>query len=250
MRKSNIAIIFISIILFVSCDYIEILTAKGNIEQKQINTGSIKQVVVDASCKLILTNEQGETINIEGVDYLVEGFSFKNNDGVLKIDHEHHLLQKSKLVEVRIPAQLLNRITVNTPAQVLSEETIHLQNLSLVFNGRAQYSEAWLKIDCNKLHLAAYGYDNMGTFEFSGKAAEASFVLEGTILVEALKLECNKVNVTHKSIDDCMVNVKDRLDVKSYSAGNTYYYGSPEILFEHFDLPDMESSGGVIKLEE
>jgi len=239
--------LFLSVLLLYSCEYVNVLTAEGEIISQNKNMGTIKKIQVEASCRLILENSQSKIIQIDGYDYLVNGLKLKCDNEVLTIDHEHHYLQKSKLIEIRIPAQLLQHITINTPCQIQCSETIDMDQFTLVVHGWGEFSETHLNTNCKHIGLYVYGKNNVGNYKFEGNTTSATYVLEGCVKVDARKLNCANVSITHKSTDYCKVYVNNQLTVKNFSSGNTYYYGDPVINFERVQVPYLKSTGKVVK---
>nr|WP_321405939.1 DUF2807 domain-containing protein [uncultured Carboxylicivirga sp.] len=231
-----------------SCEYINFLNKEGSMVEYNYNVGKIKYLIADASYRIILTNSSSQTINISGYDYLTDGIIFEENGDTLRIDNDHYFIQKSKLPEITIGGSSLNNITLNAVCQINCIENIETNQLRLTMNGGSQYTESDLDLTCQNLSLAVYGLNNVGTHIIKGTVENVSYILEGSVNLDALDLISQKTNVIHKSIGYCKVNVINELNVNTYSTGNTYYIGNPAIQHQHIELPYFTSTGEVIKI--
>ncbi len=251
MNKYCIAFLIGVLVLLNSCSYIELLTAEGDIVQYKQEIDTLNKITIEVPCELVLSDSLTDKIWILAYDYLVDGLDMNYSEKHLTIDHQDYdVLQESQLIEVVVPGNQINRITVNNIAKITSCDSLQMGDVVFVMGGNAQYSEIDVSIDCNKLSLYAYCYGNIGTYQFEGKAYEAKYLIEGNISVYAENLECSNIDIIHKSYNDCYVRATEILDVDCYSKGDTYYYGDPELVFTRYDLVDMESTGELIHLSD
>jgi len=245
---------FISLFLITSlwsCSYIDNLTATGDIISEERSVAEFTQIVADAPCNIFLQNSQTNDIIVEGYDYLLKDLSLDSKDGILTISHPmKDYLQRSKLPTLYINAELLQRMTANTPIQLESQDAIHCDNFAIVVNGGAKFTEMDLNINCQNLSLNVYGNNNIGNNKLSGQVQSAIFTIEGSVNIDALDLKSNHVTVTHKSIGDCYTSPTEKLQVTTYSTGNTLYKGNPQVEHSRIKVPYLTSSGEVIKLDK
>jgi len=235
--------------LTTSCEYINVLSEDGEIINKQQTVEDVKYIIVEASCHIELHNQISNTIEIKGFDYLIDDLVLDYRNDSLIIKHNHNYLQKSKLILLQLSGRKIKRITVNKPSQISTYETLTCNDFSMVMNGGSQFTESNLDLNCEKLRIYVYGDNNIGKHTLAGRADDTFYTLEGRATINSLNLNCNQSSIIHKSIGDCDINVKTKLDVKSYSSGNTKYKGSPEIKYERMHVPYLTSTGELIKIQ-
>jgi len=148
-----------------------------------------------------------------------------------------------------VPANALSRITCSKPCEIISQDLITVNNLSMVMNGSSEFTESDIDITCNKLSVFCYGNTNIGQHVFKGNINELYMKLEGRIKVNAMDLTVNKATIINKSAYDSYVNVKQQLTVNTYSTGNTFYIGNPEINHQRVHVPYLNSTGEVISYQ-
>lgn len=234
-----------------SCSYIDNLTASGDVISEDINVPEFKQLVADAPCNIFLQNGHSNTIRMEGFDYLLEDLKLESKDGILTISHpKKDYMQQSKLPTLYIGAELLQKITANTPILLESTDTIKSNHFSIIVNGGAKFTEMDLIIKCQKLTLNVFGNNNIGNNKLAGQVKSANFSIEGSVNLDALNLLCEQVSVAHKSIGDCYTSPIETLKVSTYSAGNTFYKGEPQVEHIRIEVPYLTSSGEVIKMDK
>lgn len=239
--------ILLSIILS-SCEYINSLnkTTENSIVEFQADT--IKQVFIDASCRLVLSEQTGSSVILSGQQHLVKNFELNYEDESLNISHKTNTLQKTKLVEITIPADFIEKITTNSPCEIVTRENIGIQTLILIMNGSSQYTESDLNLTSKKLEIFCYGNSNIGQHHLEGQTDELKLHLEGRIKIDALALSARSVNLTNKSSYDTYVFVNSLLRADIYSSGNIYYSGNPEVIFKRYHVPYLNSTGEIIQL--
>ena len=244
--QTGIALVILTVCF--SCEYINNLTDTGTLISEKRAVGEIKHITANAPCRILLHNTESNQILIEGYDNLVENLDIIYRDNSLIINHKNkNYIQKSKLIEVVISAKHLKSVTANMAIEMKGKESICLDDLTMVINGRAKFSEIDLDVHTSNIALHVYG-DNIGNFHLSGESHSSTFALEGSVNIDALDLICDQSYIIHKSIGYCKVTAESELDVKSYSSGNTYYIGDAKVVLNHINVPYMRSCGEVIKL--
>jgi hypothetical protein len=226
-----------------------LLSSDGDIIQQQEEVGVVNSITIEASCHVIFTDTLNDEIYISGYDYLVDGLIIDYDNENLTIDHEDYdVVQQDQLIEIYVPGNNVNMITVNANAKVESSDRIKLGDLKLVMSGQSKYPEIDLSVDCSNLYV--FSYYNVGTYTFEGVADYVKFYIDGNIVIDAKGLECNDIDLVHKSINDCYLNPSKTLDVSCYSSGDTYYYDDPETTFTRYESIDLSCTGELIKLDE
>ncbi|WP_289054439.1 GIN domain-containing protein [Carboxylicivirga marina] len=238
------------IVLFTSCEYINNLMGNDEIIHETQTVGQITSIVVDAPVRLVLHNRETNEAMIKGGNRLVENLLLSVDDGILYIEHEKkNYLQKSKLIELGLSANYISKITANMAFELIAPERIVSESFAMVVNGGAKFAEIELNLECNNISLNVYGNNNIGNFYLGGTANKGSFTLEGSVNINALDLDCQDVNVKHKSIGSCKVHAQSKLNVTTYSSGDTYYKGSPIIHHQKVQVPYLNCSGKLIQID-
>lgn len=233
---------------FLSCEYINNLTQNSEITSTQQEVGEVRFIVANSPCRIILHNNESSYIDISGYNNLIEDLDIIYHNDSLIINHRNkNYIQKSKLIEITLSSKYLKKVTANMAIEMKGTEPIILDNLSMVINGGAKFSEIDLDVNAKSIALHVYG-NNIGNFNLSGNSLSSFFTLEGSVNINALDLTCMQSKVIHKSIGYCKVTTNTKLNVKSYSSGNTYYIGNAQVEHERLEVPYMQSTGKVIQL--
>lgn len=249
IKQFNHIALFALILLFYSCEYIDSLTQDGTHITTHQDVGDIKHIVVNSPIRIVLHNDQSHIVDISGYDNLINALKIAYRNDSLIIDHnKKDYLRKSQLIELRVSANHLQRVTAEMPIELTSNTEINFNNFSIVINGGAKFSEVNLNVNANSINLNVYG-NNIGNFLLSGTSQSSSFVLEGSVNINALDLVCEQSRITHKSIGDCKITAESKLNVKSYASGNTYYCGNAKVDHERLHVPYLQSTGNVIKID-
>nr|WP_319401206.1 DUF2807 domain-containing protein [uncultured Carboxylicivirga sp.] len=246
MKKTVIYILMSFLIS--SCEYIDNLTTTSPIITQTYQVYNINTFTVECACKIKLLNSESAEILITGQEHLVNDLIIESTNNNLTIDHKKRdYLQKSKLIEIQIPAAKIQNITVNSVMTLVNEEAL-TNNLNIVVNGTAKFTEMDLNLNNSSTSLSVFGFNNSGNYSIYGHTNSFKANIEGTVNLYTDDFISEKVNLNHKSIGRCNVNVLDELYVNTYSSGNTYYHGEPDnISFQQIQLSNIEPTGKLIK---
>jgi hypothetical protein len=241
-----IALYLLVSLTFQACEYITFVNKESEVIKIQKEVGTVKHIKINASCRLILSMQGKTSISIEGQKHLLDNFEINYLDGILNIDHKTNTLQKKKLVEICVSTKDLQRITCNKACEITNLEPLNLKQLTMVMNGSSEFTESNLDIVCQNLSIYCYGNTNIGQHYFKGEVNQLQMKLEGRIKIDALDLLSHKVSFTNKSGYDVYLHVNDHLAVDTYSKGDTYYKGNPEVNHQRYHVPYLNSTGEVI----
>lgn len=235
--------------LIMGCDYLDNLTTSSERVTKEFYNDAVQEIIVNTPINLTLSH-QTKVISASGQKHLINDLILDYSDRVLTIDHpKRDYLQKSKLIEITINADMLSRITVNKVMNLKSEELISSENLNIVVNGTAKFTEFDIQLKNINTALFVYGYNNSGNYRLSGTCDNFQTNVEGSVNINASDLTSVNVKVKHKSIGMCKVHSQKKLDVETYSSGNTYYLGEPSsISHQQIQISRVKPSGQLIKL--
>ncbi|WP_430812749.1 MULTISPECIES: GIN domain-containing protein [unclassified Carboxylicivirga] len=231
------------------CEYINRLNDDGIVIKQNLSTASLQHIVVNAPCRLVLHNA-ADTAYVRGLDYLISDLELNEDMGTLNINHSHkEFLRKSEAIEIHLPAAQIQKITAHTTLELRTDDTITTDRFAIIMNGEARFSEVSLRLNCQQLTLNVYGNNNIGNFMLAGRCQQSFITLEGAVNIDALRLISNTSMVHHKSIGQCRLFVNDKLDVTTYSSGNTYYKGMATTHHKRVTVSYLPNTGKLIKID-
>ncbi len=213
---------------FQACDYTDALLKDGEVVRKEIVLNHYEQIEIETSVQLVLTNNSDSVAVVEGLDFLVPRLLLKQEGTVLKIEADGLIgFREKQLPSVTLGVSGLKKITSNFPSKITNEDTLVVNNLQIVVNGRGTFTQCNLLVDAGQISLSAYG-SNVGNHVFSGKAEKLRAQTEGLTTVDALNLEAKTVRLVQRSVNASYVKALEYLSVDVYSSGNVFYMGNPE----------------------
>lgn len=251
--KKALPILSIILLSLSGCEYITHLNDMGGIDSLSVVLAPTHDIEIAAPCKLILVNPTSdERLKAIGCDYILEGYTFNSKNGKLTINHPNSdFIQKEKMATILVNANAELNITANAPCVITSErDTLLMDKLTIVVNGRATYSETDLTLKCRQLGLTNYGRASQTTHKLTGAATSLYLHTEGCSHVKAQELVAQNVWADHQSVADCSVWANTSLTVTFSSSGRVYYKGAPSITVYKRQVPFMNATGNVYPLGE
>jgi DNA polymerase III psi subunit len=246
MKQVIISILAIG--MLAGCNYITDLKRVGDETTLNIGWSGAGEIEIEAPVRLILVNSETPSLQLTGMDFIVEGYDLIQEDHKLIIRHQNvNWLQDSKIADLYVYSTDFNRITANAPCQITSNnDTLIINQLSLVVNGKGIYTTSDLIVKGNSLSISVYGGINKSQHILAGQVNKATYHIQGGTDMDALALATQNTTVIHKSYGDCYLNATDQLQVTIFSTGNVYYTGTPELTFEQRQNTVMTSTGKAI----
>lgn len=236
--------------LIASCDYIVDLKKTGTTITEEIPWNGASHIEIWAPVQLILTNSATTKIKMTGMDFILQGYQLTQTDEKLIIEHNHNSqLQENRMASLMLFAPDFKNITANSPCKITTHDTLHIDRLNIVVNGKGAFTSGSMILKGQSINLAVYGGTNKSMQRLSGKINTASYHIQGGTDIDALELSTLETIIVNKSYGDCYVNVTDHLKVQTYSTGNVYYRGSPEIEFELIENTLMKATGTIRKTD-
>jgi len=225
------------------------LKRTGDIITKEYEWNGAPQVEIYAPVRVIPVISEESKIVLTGMDFIVEGYQFIQSDEKLIIEHKNsNHIQESKIADLFLYTQKFENITANSPCKLYCIDTLYINNLSVIINGRGTNTMVDLIIKGNNLSFMAFGNNKCKT-KISGKVNSTYYIIQGATVIDALGLSTEKSKITHKSYADCYLFVTELLDVNIFAPGNVYYKGNPEIIFKKTENNLLNSTGKVIKIQ-
>ncbi len=235
-----------------SCDYLAYLKQESEVIITEVNVDDYSQIIIKAPYKIVfIDTADTNTITIEGMEHLLADIDISAEDNILTLDHEKRdYIQKKKRPTIYISANSFSKMTVNNIVTFSCETPITTSSVSFVVNGRGSYSEGTLSFYGNKLDFRCYSANQVGDYYFDGECENLYFNLEGCVNFYGEDLHVNNATIDHRSIGNCYITANQKLNIRIYTKGNTYYYGDPEITTSKITGTTLDPSGNVYCLNE
>ena len=235
---------------FVSCSYITDLKRTGDIITVEYDVSSATHIEIFAPVRLIPVIHNESKIKIIGMDFIVEDYVLTHSEEKIVVEHKKPIrIQEHKIADLYLYTPKIERITVNYPGKLHSNDTLYFDNLVIVINGRAAYTTGNLILKGNNLRFYAFGTTSKCNQILSGEVRSALLHIEGGARLNALELSTVSAKIVHKSFGHCHVAVSEQLDVEIFASGNLYYKGNPQTTFEWIENNLMKATGKIIQIE-
>lgn len=240
-------ILFLLPTILSACAYVTDMKRTGDIKSVQIPYNGAPTIEVWAPCQLILTNSDTPFIEVEGMDFIVDSYQFFETADQLKIEHKNtNWLQEKKIANITIGAPDFKKATFNSPGKITNKDSLLINHLLIVVNGKGIYTTSNMKLKGNKLSLNVFGGINKSTHHLAGKIKEAQYIMEGGTDIFALDLQTETSNIIQKSYGNIFLNAQNQLNGNIYSTGNIYYMGEPQIEVATIKSTIMKASGKLL----
>ncbi|HLW06350.1 MAG TPA: DUF2807 domain-containing protein [Marinilabiliaceae bacterium] len=240
--------LLISVITLGSCSYILDIKRSGEIKKTETPWNGASSIEVWTPCKLVLVNSENPFMEVEGMDFIVDGYDLIQSDDKLVIEHKNtNWLQEEKIANITLGASDFKRVTFNSPGKITTRDTLSITQLQIVVNGKGIYTTSHLILKGDNFSLSVYGGVNKSSHHLSGELRNAQYNMEGGTDIDALELKTKKVSVILKSYGNIFLNATEKLTGKIYSTGNIYYSGDPNVEVEIVKNSVMQASGKTIR---
>ncbi len=234
--------------MFGGCSYITDLKRTGEETTLDIDWSGAGEIEIWAPVRVILINSEAPALRLSGMEFIVEGYDLITEGNKLTIRHQNiDWLQDSKIADLYVYSSEINRITANAPCQIsTNNDTLFINHLSLVVNGKGIYTTSDMTLKGNALSISVFGGINKSKHILGGQVDNVTYHIQGGTDIVALELATNSTTVVHKSYGDCYVNASDQLQVTTFSTGNVFYTGAPELTFEQRKNTLMTATGKAL----
>ncbi|MGF1586698.1 MAG: head GIN domain-containing protein [Bacteroidales bacterium] len=231
------------LVLILSCSKSEFLISEPDIVKEEI-LPPFGEIIVNSIFDIELGNSPEFFIKMTGKKDILENISFQVKDGALVLTdgNSFRWLPDYPRVHITISFPDINSITLNTPSNVFSNDTLNVSDLSIVSEGNI--SEIDLTVKALSVNLRT-SWTNFGNYTLKGQAENSNISIFGSARLDALELQTNNARISNSSMGNCYVNVKGQLRVWLGHYGNIYYQGSPEEII----IEKMVSRGRLIQIE-
>lgn len=231
MIKKYSIIYTLCCLLLISCqDDNSCLKSAGKAVEKSIWVPSFKNVKIDAGISVEIIQSNTYKVEISSYENRIDQISVNvvENNLLLTNGNSCTLTHRYKAASIKIYTPTLEKIFSNTQFDVYSEKVLTYPDLFIItsINQKNASSSFRLNIDNQKLTIE----DNqVGYFQIKGKTDLFDVKLYGgNSRVEAQNLISNKVTFFHRSNNDILLNVINKLEGTIYATGNVVLYNQPE----------------------
>lgn len=122
--------------------------------------------------------------------------------------------------------QEFNRIETHGTGYVYCNDTVFFNKIVFyAFDGAGQFN---ILINTNNLTLVSHSFTTTG-FNIYGITNSLRTRTRGMGKINCIGLEGQTAKIFHEGTNDCIINIKNELDVKIWSVGDVYYKGNPVI---------------------
>jgi hypothetical protein len=231
------------LVLILSCTKSEFLISEPDIEKEEI-LPPFGEIIVNSIFDIELKTSPEFSIKLTGKKGILENISFQVNDGALMLTDGNSFRWLPDYPRVRITISFpdINSLTLNSPSNVISIDTLNVSDLSIASDGNI--AEIDLTVKALSLSLRT-SWTDFGSYTLRGHADNSNLTIFGSARLDALELQTNNATVRNSSIGNCYVNVIGRLRVWLGHYGNIYYLGTPEEIL----IESMVSRGRLIQME-
>lgn len=238
------------LLLIASCDYIVDLKKTGETITQEFSWNGASQIEIWAPVQIIMINSESAKMQMTGMDFIVKGYQLTQLDNKLIIEHSHNsLLQENRMASLMLFASDFKTITANSPCKITTRDTLQVNRLTIVVNGKGAFTSSNMILKGQSINLSVYGGTNKSMHTLKGEIHSANYHIQGGTDIDALELSTSETTILQKSYGDCFVKAADRLKVQTYSTGNVYYTGSPQVDFELIENTLMKATGGISKID-
>ena len=208
-----------------------------------LKTMPFREISVNGIFEIELKNDTDFSVIIESASKVIENISCNVSGDTLIISdlNSFRWLPDYPRPKLLISFPDLETIRLNSPARMISSDTIILNHLSIITSGHL--SEIDLILKTSYLNFAT-SWNDYGYHIFRGFTDYAQFRIYGSAQLDARELLVNSALVSNESIADAYVNVTGLLRVRLFHYGNVYYSGDPENII----IESMNSRGRLIPL--
>jgi hypothetical protein len=209
----------------------------GRVISETRNVAEFRGISVGGSANLYITQGPAQSLRIEAEDNILPILRTKVEGSTLVIEN-NRCIQNHRPINIYATMQDVRELEILGSGKIIGETKITTNKLDINISGSGK---ADLEVDAQKLRTRISGSGDMA---FSGKVTYFDVIVSGSGNIKARHLETNSSSITVSGAGDCVVSVKDELDVTISGSGRVEYYGEPLKV-----LSNVSGSGKLIKGE-
>lgn len=238
-------IVFLIPVLFFLTSCNEAIFDPGNIQSKEIETRSFKNIEINDIFTLYLYQDTTQKIIVKGGSNLIPNLTFNVDQyGTLKINdlNTARWSRDYEKIELHITVDTLHFLTLNAPVALTCIDTIITKELK-VFS-ITDYADISLLVHCDNLYLVNSGTSG-GQITIKGSTYNFSFWARASLQIFAEHLTANRITAKNESIGDCYIYATEYLSAEILKSGLVYYKGTPQII----EYVNEDAQKKLIKLD-
>lgn len=228
--KLKIYILFIlGTLIIYSCD--ELWLDNGKIITKELHLEDFAEISINDMYDIELIQDTINKIKITGGSKIIAKLDINIKNSILEINTSSHSdwAHDYDRIKLTIYFTELEKITLNEPCSLYSNDTIRIEKLTL--HALAEYADINLLVNIKDLHFAN-SESSAGVYIINGYSDNFTCWVRGSGILKALNLDAQNAFLRSQSICDCYIHVKKNLKVLFENKGKIYYIGNPTIVNE------------------
>jgi hypothetical protein len=191
--------------------------------------------------KVVLTQDDNESLTITGSDNIVSLVTTTVRDGVLTIETSRPInitgTNSNNVLTFDITVQDLAGVTISGLADV-EMDALNTSTLAVTMSGAGKVVLSTLSADSVDITVSG-----LGSVEIGGQVTQQQIEISGAGDVQNGDLECQTANVTISGLGSATVWVTGELTGIISGGGNVRYYGSPQADTQSTGVGKFESLG-------
>jgi hypothetical protein len=232
---------FIPLILFLvgtsSCviNIPESIYGNGNVVTEERAVSGFNELRVSSGIDVIIRQGDGESLEIEADDNLLEHIKTEVVGNTLKIYTDKNI-RRAKARRAYLEYRELGSIRISSAGDVTGENTLQTGTLSIDISSAGDLE---LDVQADEIYC---DISSSGDVRLSGSADILEADLSSAGNLSAYELITRKCKVSCSSAGDARVYATEELDLRCSSAGNIYYRGDADLVSSH-----TSSAGSIVR---
>lgn len=195
----------------------------GNLTEIQKQVGTYQSISISGSFNVEIVEGSEGLIEVSIEENLIEFLEVENNNGHLKIKwKELSNIQTSKGVDIKIPVEDLDKITLAGSGEIFNKEMLKLNVLDLTMAGSGNIK---LNLSTNSLVANLAG---SGDIELFGSTETARYKMAGSGDIEAFAFKAHDVTASIAGSGSIRLYADVNLKAEIAGSGDIQYKGNPE----------------------
>ncbi|MCG2785808.1 MAG: DUF2807 domain-containing protein [Anaerolineae bacterium] len=231
--------------LFLNACGMNMIVGSGKLISETRKVKGFEQVVLSVPARLVLTQDETESLEISAEDNLLPYIHTRVENGILSIylEPEFTSIRPTEEILIHLSAKSISAVTINGSGDVESE-AINAETLTFRINGSGEIAVE--EIEANQLSATINGagkmrFDNIaakttslriegsGKYLIAGKSVAAQVSIDGSGRIEAQSLECEQVQASITGAGNISVWASERLTAKITGSGDIAYQGQAKV---------------------
>ncbi|HVW97310.1 MAG TPA: head GIN domain-containing protein [Mucilaginibacter sp.] len=224
-KKIQYALILLTLIISTgisSCRF-NCVNGSGNQITQDRKIGSFNKIDVAESFKVVIREDNSNTISIKADDNLLKYIKTTVSDGTLHIYTKKNMCNSGEMI-VKVPVQMLKSIKASDAAEVISEGKINAQDISIRLSDGSRIS-----LELTASHVSMHGSD-ASVLNLSGQASTSEVQLSDGSSIHAKDFVSGTVSVRASDGSYAELNVLTTLNARGSDGSVIKYYGNPSVV--------------------